>query len=98
VNEGPEGVELKFVLDIWGLGGAGAGGGAEFLRASTTNAKGQARRPDRRALWRDAYDRFKFEAPVRTEGDAYARAWIAYEEMLQSVNIIRQAIEMRENW
>jgi NADH-quinone oxidoreductase subunit D len=42
----------------------------------------------------DAYDRFKFEAPVRTEGDAYARAWIAYEEMLQSVNIIRQAIEM----
>ena len=45
----------------------------------------------------DAYDRFKFEAPVRTEGDAYARAWIAYEEMLQSVNIIRQAIEMREN-
>ena len=42
----------------------------------------------------DAYDRFRFEVPVRTEGDAYARAWIAYEEMLQSANIIRQAIEM----
>ncbi|MDW8041803.1 MAG: NADH-quinone oxidoreductase subunit D [Nitrososphaerota archaeon] len=41
----------------------------------------------------DAYSKFKFEVPVRTEGDSYARAWIAYEEMLQSVNIIRQAIE-----
>ncbi|MCS7094347.1 MAG: NADH-quinone oxidoreductase subunit D [Thaumarchaeota archaeon] len=42
----------------------------------------------------DAYPKFKFEVPVRTEGDSYARAWVAYEEMLQSVQIIRQAVEM----
>ncbi|MCS7127091.1 MAG: NADH-quinone oxidoreductase subunit D [Thaumarchaeota archaeon] len=42
----------------------------------------------------DAYSKFSFEVPVRTEGDSYARAWVAFEEMLQSVRIIRQAVEM----
>ncbi|MCS7143373.1 MAG: NADH-quinone oxidoreductase subunit D [Aigarchaeota archaeon] len=41
----------------------------------------------------DAYPKFKFDVPVRSEGDAYARALVGFEEMRQSVRIIQQAIE-----
>ncbi len=41
----------------------------------------------------DAYGEFKFDVPVRTEGDSYARAVVAFEEMRQSIRIITQAVE-----
>ncbi len=41
----------------------------------------------------DAYPYLKFEIPVRTEGDCYARAMVGFEEIRQSLNIIRQAVE-----
>ncbi|MEM1517915.1 MAG: NADH-quinone oxidoreductase subunit D [Nitrososphaerota archaeon] len=41
----------------------------------------------------DAYKEFKFEVPIRSEGDSYARAVVAFEEMRQSIRIITQAVE-----
>jgi NADH-quinone oxidoreductase subunit D len=39
------------------------------------------------------YDRFDFDVPTQTEGDAYARYLIRMEEMRQSLRILEQAIE-----
>lgn len=41
----------------------------------------------------DNYDKVDFEVPVLTEGDAYARYMIRIEEMFQSCDIIRQAVQ-----
>lgn len=41
----------------------------------------------------DAYPNIKFEVPVRNEGDCYARAMVGYQEMRESLKIIRQAVE-----
>ncbi len=41
----------------------------------------------------EVYSRLDFEVPVRKEGDAYARYYIGIEEMKQSVNIVKQALE-----
>ncbi|MEM3713081.1 MAG: NADH-quinone oxidoreductase subunit D [Nitrososphaerota archaeon] len=41
----------------------------------------------------DAYPNIKFEIPVRAEGDCYARAMIGYQEIRESLKIIRQAVE-----
>ncbi len=40
------------------------------------------------------YDKLKFRIPVKTNGDAYDRYRVRYEEMLESISIIRQALEM----
>ena len=39
------------------------------------------------------YDRFQFEIPTGTKGDVYDRYRVRIEEMRQSINIIKQAIE-----
>jgi NADH-quinone oxidoreductase subunit D len=39
------------------------------------------------------YDRFEFDVPTHTGGDAYARYLIRMEEMNQSVRILEQAVE-----
>jgi NADH-quinone oxidoreductase subunit D len=39
------------------------------------------------------YDRFDFDVPTQTEGDAYARYLIRMEEIRQSLRILEQAIE-----
>jgi NADH:ubiquinone oxidoreductase subunit D len=39
------------------------------------------------------YDELDFDVPVRTRGDCYSRFRIRMEEMLQSTQIIRQALE-----
>ncbi|MCC6711776.1 MAG: NADH dehydrogenase (quinone) subunit D [Candidatus Dadabacteria bacterium] len=39
------------------------------------------------------YENYDFEIPVATEGDAYARYLCRFEEMNQSLRIIRQAID-----
>ncbi len=41
----------------------------------------------------DAYPEIEFEVPVREEGDVYARFWVRFKEMEESIKIIRQAIE-----
>ena len=39
------------------------------------------------------YDRFNFEIPVRKEGDCYARYLICIFEMIESIKIIKQALD-----
>jgi NADH-quinone oxidoreductase subunit D len=39
------------------------------------------------------YDRFKFDVPTRTEGDALSRYFLRLEEIEQSLNILEQAVE-----
>jgi NADH-quinone oxidoreductase subunit D len=39
------------------------------------------------------YDRFQFEIPIGTKGDVYDRYRVRIEEMQQSINIIKQAIQ-----
>lgn len=39
------------------------------------------------------YDRFDFDVPTETEGDAYSRYLIRMEEMRQSLRILEQAVE-----
>jgi len=41
----------------------------------------------------NAYDKFEFNVPVRTEGDTYARYLVRMQEMRESVKIIHQALE-----
>lgn len=38
------------------------------------------------------YERFEFDIPVGTQGDAYDRFWVRMQEMRQSVRILEQAI------
>ena len=39
------------------------------------------------------YDKFKFIAPIRNTGDAYSRYRVRFEEMHQSLGIIKQALD-----
>ncbi len=41
----------------------------------------------------EVYDRIDFDVPVKREGDAYARNRIGIEEMIQSIRIVRQALD-----
>jgi NADH-quinone oxidoreductase subunit D len=44
------------------------------------------------------YDKMKFRIPVKSEGDVFARYRVRYEEILESIRIIRQALDaMPEN-
>ncbi len=44
------------------------------------------------------YDKVRFRVPIGGSGDAYDRYMVRYEEMLQSISIIRQSLErMPEN-
>jgi NADH-quinone oxidoreductase subunit D len=45
----------------------------------------------RRAFPYSGYERYTFEVPTRTDGDAYARFLVRLDEMDESMNIIRQA-------
>jgi len=40
----------------------------------------------------EIYDRFDFNIPVRKEGDCYARYLIGIDEMIESIKIIKQAL------
>jgi NADH-quinone oxidoreductase subunit D len=39
------------------------------------------------------YDEFDFNVPTRTESDAYARFWVRFEEMYESLKIVEQVME-----
>jgi NADH-quinone oxidoreductase subunit D len=41
----------------------------------------------------EVYDRIDFDIPVRKKGDAYARNRIGIEEMIESIRIVRQALD-----
>jgi len=47
----------------------------------------------RKASPYSGYDQFEFDIPVEKEGDVYARYLVRLEEMRQSINILRQAVE-----
>jgi len=47
----------------------------------------------RKASPYSGYDQFEFDIPVEKEGDVYARYLVRLEEMRQSNNILRQAVE-----
>ena len=47
----------------------------------------------RRAFPYSGYEKYEFEVPVRTEGDAYARFLVRLDEMDESMRIIRQVRE-----
>ncbi|HEY1729368.1 MAG TPA: NADH dehydrogenase (quinone) subunit D [Candidatus Baltobacteraceae bacterium] len=47
----------------------------------------------RKAFPYSGYERYEFEVPVRTEGDAYARFLVRLDEMDESMSIIRQVRE-----
>ena len=47
----------------------------------------------RKAMPYYIYDKIKFNVPTRSEGDAYARYKVRFEEMRQSISIIRQALD-----
>ncbi len=40
------------------------------------------------------YDKLKFMAPTRNDGDSYSRYRVRYEEMLQSLSMIKQALDL----
>jgi NADH-quinone oxidoreductase subunit D len=40
------------------------------------------------------YDKIRFDIPVKTKGDSYSRYRVRYEEIFESIRIIRQALDM----
>jgi NADH-quinone oxidoreductase subunit D len=64
------------------------------LAASGPTARGSGIDYDiRRDLPYSAYENFKFDVPIRTEGDVYARYIVRIEELHQSVRIVNQAVQ-----
>ena len=47
----------------------------------------------RRDLPYSGYDQFRFDVPVRTEGDVYARYLVRIQEIRESMRIVHQAME-----
>jgi len=47
----------------------------------------------RKTMPYSSYDHFDFEVVTAEEGDTYARYWVRMLEMMESVKIVRQAIE-----
>lgn len=64
----------------WGVTGGG-------LRATGLNFDLRKWRPY------SGYEKFEFDVPVGSNGDAYDRAMLRVEEIRQSMNIIRQCVE-----
>lgn len=63
------------------------------LGATGPNLRGSGVKADtRKDEPYQAYDQFEFEIPTREEGDAQARAEVRFNEMQQSINIIRQSL------
>jgi NADH-quinone oxidoreductase subunit D len=44
----------------------------------------------------DYYDRIKFNRPIHTAGDNFARYWVRMQEMRESIKIVKQCIEQIE--
>jgi NADH-quinone oxidoreductase subunit D len=39
------------------------------------------------------YDKLDFDPPTATEGDVYARTWVRWQELIQTVDLIRQIMD-----
>lgn len=50
----------------------------------------------RKAQPYSGYEDYDFEVPVATEGDAYQRFFLRFEELVQSMRIIEQALDLLE--
>lgn len=48
----------------------------------------------RKAFPYDAYPDVEFEIPTSPDGDTYARFWVRFQEMYQSIRILRQLVEL----
>jgi len=82
MNARAKGVGILKLKDAIRLGATGP-----VIRGSGMNTDVRKEEPY------EIYDRLDFEVPIRKEGDAYARYWIGIEEMKQSINIVKQALE-----
>lgn len=61
------------------------------LGAVGPTARGSGIAQDMRMLGYSAFDQLDFEPVVESEGDCYARSKVRFREVLQSINLIRQA-------
>jgi ech hydrogenase subunit E len=62
------------------------------LGAAGPTARASGLSQDMRMLGYAAFDELDFEPVVETDGDCFARSKVRFKEVLQSINLIRQAI------
>lgn len=77
-----KGIGVLGMDEAWKLGAVGP------------TARGSGIREDMRLLKYDAFEWLDFEPVVETDGDSYARSKVRFREVLQSIDLIRQAIAM----
>jgi NADH-quinone oxidoreductase subunit D len=78
------------------LKGVGMLSAAEAIALGVTGANMRGSGVDfdvRRDIPYSSYEKFQFKVPISTVGDCWARYEVRLEEMRQSVNIVRQALD-----
>jgi NADH-quinone oxidoreductase subunit D len=76
-----------------GVGVLSRGDAVRFGATGTVLRASGVKHDIRKAEPYSAYPEFDFEVPVSQDGDCWARAWVAVEELKQSMRILRQAFK-----
>jgi NADH-quinone oxidoreductase subunit D len=76
-----------------GVGVLSRGEAVRFGATGTVLRASGVRHDIRKAEPYSVYPEFDFEVPVSEDGDCWARAWVAVEELKQSMRILRQAFK-----